>query len=65
MPCPRTTAAAADEYPGYPLVANAQAAILWFCGGLPLVIVLTWWWTRRPPRLDSSIFMQEINHANR
>ena len=62
MPVP--TAIAADTYPGYPCVANAQAALFWFCGGLPLVIVLTWWWTRRPPRLDSSLCMQEVNHAH-
>jgi hypothetical protein len=61
---PVPTATAADEYPGYPCVANAQAALLWFCGGLPLVIGLTWWWTRRPPRIDSSICMQEITHAH-
>jgi ABC-2 family transporter protein len=58
MPVP--TATAADEYPGYPCAANAQAALFWFCGGLPLLIVLTWWWTRRPPRIDSSICMQEV-----
>ena len=58
MPVP--TATAADDYPGYPCVANAQAALLWFCGGLPLLIVLTWCWTRRPPRIDRSICMQEV-----
>jgi ABC-type transport system involved in multi-copper enzyme maturation permease subunit len=62
---PVPTATAADEYPGYPCVANAQAALCWFCGGLPLVIGLTWWWTRRPPRLDRGIHMQEISHADR
>jgi len=58
------TATATGEYPGYPCVANAQAALLWFCGGLPLVILLTWWWTRRPPRLDRGIHMQEVSHAD-
>src|SRR5215471_5407840 len=62
---PVPTATAADDYPGYPCVADAQAALLWFCGGLPLVIGLTWWWTRRPPRLDRSILMQEVTHADR
>jgi len=38
-----------DEYPGYPLVAGADAALFWFFGGLPLLIVLCWWWIRRPP----------------
>jgi ABC-2 type transport system permease protein len=37
------------EYPGYPLVASAYAALFWFFGGLPLLIVLCWWWMRRPP----------------
>ena len=59
------TATAASEYPGYPCVANGQVALLWFCGGLPLLIGLTWWWTRRPPRIDRSLFMQEVNHADR
>jgi hypothetical protein len=63
-PMPAPTAIAADAYPGYRCVANAQAALFWFCGGLPLVIVLTWWWTRRPPRLDSSLCMQEVTHAH-
>jgi hypothetical protein len=62
---PVPTATATTEYPGYPLVANGQAALLWFCSGLPLVIVLTWWWTRRPPRLDRGTLMQEISYENR
>jgi ABC-2 type transport system permease protein len=62
---PVPTATTADEYPGYPCVANAQAALLWFCGGLPLFIVLTWWRTRRPPHIDSSLCIQEVNHAHR
>ena len=61
---PVPTAIAADAYPGYPCVANAQAALLWFCGGLPLCIGLTWWWTRRPPHIDRSVCMQEVNHAD-
>jgi hypothetical protein len=62
---PVPTATATDEYPGYPCVANAQAALLWFCGGLPLMIVLTWWWTRRPPRHDRGIDIQEVGYADR
>jgi ABC-2 type transport system permease protein len=62
VPVPPATAA--DDYPGYPCVADAQAALLWFCGGLPLVIGLTWWWTRRPPHIDHSVCMQEVNHAD-
>jgi ABC-type transport system involved in multi-copper enzyme maturation permease subunit len=38
-----------EEYPGYPLVANADATLLWFCGGLPLLIMLAWWRSRHPP----------------
>jgi ABC-type transport system involved in multi-copper enzyme maturation permease subunit len=41
--------AAGDEYPGYPLVASADATLLWFFGGLPLLIALAWWRSRRPP----------------
>jgi ABC-2 type transport system permease protein len=37
------------DYPGYPLVANGQAALLWFFFGLPLFIVLAWWRSRRLP----------------
>ena len=62
---PVPTATTADAYPGYPCVANAQAALLWFCGGLPLVIGLTWWWTHRPPHIDRSVCIQEVHHADR
>ena len=31
---------AGEDYPGYPLVADARPALLWFFGGLPLLIVL-------------------------
>ena len=41
------------EYPGYPLVASADATLFWFFGGLPLLIVLCWWWIRRPPSVDN------------
>jgi ABC-2 type transport system permease protein len=44
-----------SEYPGYPLVAGADAALFWFFGGLPLLIVLFWWWIRRPPSIDRSL----------
>jgi ABC-2 family transporter len=62
---PVPTATTAGEYPGYPFVANGQAALLWFCGGLPLLIVCMWWWTRRPPRIDRGTLMQEIRYADR
>ena len=47
--------ASGGEYPGYPLVASADAVLPWFFGGLPLLIVLCWWWMRRPPSIDSSL----------
>lgn len=37
------------EYPGYPLVANADATLFWFLGGLPLLIAFAWWRSRHPP----------------
>src|ERR1700682_290085 len=37
------------DYPGYPLVANGQVALLWFFCGLPLFIGLAWWRRRRLP----------------
>jgi ABC-2 type transport system permease protein len=50
MPVPAP--APGDDYPGYPLVANASAALPWFLGVLPLLIVLAWWWSTRPPRIS-------------
>jgi len=41
------------EYPGYPLVANADATLLWFFCGLPLLIALAWWRSRQPPTVKS------------
>ena len=49
----RPVPTAGGDYPGYPLVASANAALFWFFGGLPLLIVLCWWWIRRPPSIDS------------
>jgi hypothetical protein len=48
MPLP--TPVAGEDYPGYPLVANAALALPWFFGALPLLIALAWWRSRRPPR---------------
>jgi hypothetical protein len=48
---PPPTPAAGEEYPGYPLVASASPALAWFFGGLPLLIVLAWWLSSRPPRI--------------
>jgi ABC-2 type transport system permease protein len=39
-----------SEYPGYPLVAGSQLALVWFFFGLPLCIALAWWWSRRLPK---------------
>ena len=38
------------DYPGYPLIANETVPLIWFLGILPLLILLAWWWSRRPPR---------------
>jgi len=45
------TPIAGEEYPGYPLLANASPTLAWFLGGLPLLIVITWWFSRRPPQI--------------
>ena len=45
-------------YPGYPLVASAEASLFWFFGGLPLLVALCWWLIRRPPVLDNSLVDQ-------
>ena len=47
---------AGEDYPGYPLVANARAALPWFLGVLPILIVLAWRWTSRAPRITQSLF---------
>jgi hypothetical protein len=44
-----------EDYPGYPLVANAQAVLPWFLGALPLLIIGLWWWSRRAPRISSQL----------
>jgi hypothetical protein len=52
---PVPTPVAGDDYPGYPLVANAALVLPWFFGALPLLIVLTWWWSGRPPRISPEL----------
>ena len=42
---------AGQDYPGYPLIADGSPALAWFCGGLPLLIVIGWWSSRRPPQI--------------
>src|SRR5262249_42866115 len=46
---------AGADYLGHPLVSNAQRALLWFFGVLPVLIALAWWWTRRPPRIPAKL----------
>jgi ABC-2 type transport system permease protein len=46
---------AGEDYPGYPLLANASPALAWFFGGLPLLIVIAWWRSRRPPQVPSQL----------
>jgi hypothetical protein len=41
------------DYPGYPLVANADLTPLWFFCGLPLLTALAWWRSRQPPAVKS------------
>jgi ABC-2 type transport system permease protein len=41
--------AAGGDYPGYPLIAPGQVALVWFFCGLPLCIALVWWRSHRLP----------------
>jgi len=47
------------EYAGYPHVANGEFALLWFLAALPMLIVLAWWRSRRPPAANST-FIKEV-----
>jgi ABC-2 type transport system permease protein len=49
---PVPTPVAGEDYPGYPLVTNAQVALPWFLGALPILIVLAWWWSCRAPTIS-------------
>jgi ABC-2 type transport system permease protein len=46
---------AARDYPGYPLLADGSPALAWFFGGLPLLIVIAWWRSRRPPQIPAQL----------
>jgi ABC-2 type transport system permease protein len=46
---------AGQEYPGYPLLADGSPALVWFFGGLPLLIVIAWWRSRRPPQIPAQL----------
>jgi ABC-2 type transport system permease protein len=54
----------ATDYPGYPLVANADVILPWFFGGLPLLIALAWWRSRRPPSTRRSQLLKETYHEH-
>lgn len=48
------------DYPGYPLIATGQIALLWFCGVLPFCIALAWWRSRRLPQADYDTLTKEV-----
>jgi ABC-2 type transport system permease protein len=52
---PIPTPVAGEEYPGYPLIASGSPALIWFCVILPLLIVIAWWGSRRPPQIDGHL----------
>jgi ABC-2 type transport system permease protein len=52
---PIPTPVGGDEFPGYPLTADGQWALLWFLLALPLLIVGAWWWSRRAPSIPASL----------
>ena len=54
------TPASGGDYPGYPLVAPGQVALLWFFCGLPLCVVLAWWRSRRLPEPVAARFTKEV-----
>jgi ABC-2 type transport system permease protein len=43
------------DFPGYPLIADEYAALPWFFGALPLLTILAWWWSRRPPNINLAL----------
>jgi ABC-2 type transport system permease protein len=55
---PIPTAVSGAEYPGYPLVAHADLAFLWFLGVLPLLICAAWWRSRRLPPIPAYLLNQ-------
>jgi ABC-2 type transport system permease protein len=59
---PLPTPAPGGDYPGYPLVASGDGALVWFLGVLPLLIAFAWGWSRRPPSLDR-LLAKEVRHA--
>jgi ABC-2 type transport system permease protein len=54
----------APDYPGYPLMTRTEPALVWFFGALPLLILLAWWLSRRPPDVRSLSKMEKVHeHA--
>jgi ABC-2 type transport system permease protein len=51
------------DYPGYPLIADAEVTLPWFFGGLPLLVAIAWWASRRPPRINHAMLMKEVSHG--
>jgi ABC-2 type transport system permease protein len=54
-----------SDYPGYPLIAGGQVALLWFFCGLPLCIVLAWWWSRRLPKPITARSRRRFSHEHK
>jgi ABC-2 type transport system permease protein len=52
---PTPPAGTGEEYPGYPLVADGRWTLPWFLVGLPLLIVIAWWRSRRPPQIPAQL----------
>jgi hypothetical protein len=48
------------EYPGYPNVADGEVTFLWFLIALPLLILLIWWRSRRPPNANPKTFKEVV-----
>jgi ABC-2 type transport system permease protein len=57
---PIPTPVIGDEYPGHPLTAGGQPALIWFCAALPLLIVAAWWWSGRPPRIPARLLEAKL-----
>jgi ABC-type transport system involved in multi-copper enzyme maturation permease subunit len=49
-----------EEYPGYPLVADGRWTLPWFLVGLPLLIVIAWWRSRRPPQIPAQLIKEGV-----
>jgi ABC-type transport system involved in multi-copper enzyme maturation permease subunit len=47
-----------EEYPGYPLLADGRWTLPWFLVGLPLLIVIAWWRSRRPPQIPAQLIKE-------